>query len=82
MLTDPFVLFLLIIAGAFSALEIYLAYLNFTEWLRHKTAILAIGLALLKSKNKEIKKLGWDTIKLFFWETKDDEKCSTDKDKE
>lgn len=65
---------MLSIAGIFIALEIYLGYLRFQEWIIHKAKLLKIGLNLLKAKDKRIKALGWSTIKLVFWETKDPEK--------
>lgn len=67
---------MLSIAGIFIALEIYLGYIRFQMWCTKKIALLLIGLKLLRSKNKEIRALGWDSIRLVFWESNSSEKSN------
>lgn len=45
-------------------------------WCTKKIALLLIGLKLLRSKNKEIRALGWDSIRLVFWESNSSEKSN------
>lgn len=74
MMNDPFVIFLMICAGLFLALEIYLGYLRLEAWAIHKYVLLVIALGLIfRAKHPLIKSLGWDTLKLFFWESNDDD---------
>jgi len=65
---------MLVVAGLFLALEIYIAYLRFTIWLFHKWVLFRLGVKLIKSKNKLIKEIGWATIRMMFWESDDEEK--------
>jgi hypothetical protein len=73
MLSDPFVIFLLIIAGLYLAAEIYLGFLRFQDWVIHKCFLLTCALGLLKAKDENIRAIGWDTLKLFFWESNNDD---------
>jgi hypothetical protein len=74
---------MLIVAGLFMALEIYVAYMSFTEWFARKWKLFKLGINLIiKGDSKLVKGIGWATLRLVLWESKDDDKCSTDKDKE
>jgi hypothetical protein len=74
MLSDPFVIFLLIITGLYIALEIYFGYLRLEAWLIHKFVLLTIALGLIfRAKHPLIRAIGWDTLKLFFWESNNDD---------
>jgi len=83
MFNDPFVIFLLIIGGFFLALELYLGYYTFKEWGKRELKLFKLGVSLIrKGESKVVKDIGWATLKLVLWESKDDDTCSTDKEKE
>jgi hypothetical protein len=63
-----------IILGFGIAFFFYVWTINFIYWVNHKVILSIIAFKLLKSKTPEIKKLGWDALKLVFWETNKKEK--------
>lgn len=73
MVSDPLILFCLIIAGFFIAAYLYLGYLQFTVWLFRKYRLFIMGCKLLRAKDKQIKAIGWMTLRLVLWELEDDE---------
>ena len=73
MLNDPFVIFMLIIVGLYLALEMYLGYLRLEAWVKHKYVLLTVALYLIfRAEHPLIRAIGWDTLKLFFWESNND----------
>jgi hypothetical protein len=83
MSNDPVVIFLLVIGGFFVALELYLGYCTFEEWGQRKLKLFKLGVNLIrKGESKVVRDIGWATLRLVLWESKNDDKCSTDKEKE
>ena len=68
-LTNPFFIILAIIPGLFIAAWLYDKTVSFCWWIARKYALLMIGIALLKAKDKLVRDIGWQTIKLVFWES-------------
>jgi hypothetical protein len=72
MWNDPFVIFLLTIAGLYLSLELYFGILDFIAWIKHKFKLFLLGMGLIiKGESKLVKNIGWAALKLVFWESKD-----------
>ena len=72
-LFNEMLILILCIPVAFIVLAyIYDLYNRFAFWLKRKFILFIAGVALLKCKNKEIREIGWITLRLVFWETKED----------
>jgi hypothetical protein len=70
---NEFLILILCIPVAFLGLAyVFDLYNKFAFWITKKFLLYKVAMALLKSKNKEIKDLGWITLRLVFWETKED----------
>jgi len=60
----------LIIVAPVILIIIWVELNQFKYWLIKKLLLLSIGIKLISSKNKHIKSLGWLTLRLMLWETK------------
>lgn len=69
-----FLCLMFIIVGFGGAYYIFLWSVLLTYWLHHKWTLIWIAIRLLRSKNPDIRKVGWDTIRLLLWETKENKK--------
>lgn len=71
-------LFLWAIISAFIVIQLYIWYLDFKFWATRKLTLLWAALQLFRSKDKAIREIAWQTIRLVFWETKDKDELKKD----
>lgn len=60
-----------IIAGLLISPILIILYIRITFWFLRKYIFLMISIKLILSKHKEVREIGWMTLKFFLWETKD-----------
>lgn len=74
-INNPLVLILLFMAGFFIAPFLYNWLVDFKFWIIRKYILLTIGITLFyKSKDKKLRTIAWDAIRLVFWEKKNNYK--------